>query len=108
MCPSMFTWVSAYTAYVVATLLSDRQFLEKTYFPTLRRRIQVRRDQVAHSLCEMGIPFVQANGGMFYFIDLSQWLQFAGEKHLELELLHELMKGGVFLEPGSVRLPQLC
>ncbi|GKT95018.1 1-aminocyclopropane-1-carboxylate synthase-like protein 1 [Colletotrichum tofieldiae] len=103
--PSMFGWVSAWSAAVASLILDDRHFLQNAYFPTLQKRLDTRRGQVMAQLTQLDVPFVAPEAGFFVFVDLSRWLDqapiHARRGSTELELLSQLMANRVFLEPGQ-------
>lgn len=100
---SMFTWVSAYGGIVATKLLSDFDYINNVYLPTLAKALDERRKYVGEILAANHIPYTIPDAAFFVFIDLCGWLWHFEEadQGRELALLKYLMNHGVFLEPGQ-------
>lgn len=99
----MFTWVSAFGGLVSAKLLSDLDFVSRTYLPKYRQVLSDRRTYVKAVLARLRIPYTDPDAAFFVFLDLSSWLpNFDGDNgaERELALLEYLIDRRVFLEPG--------
>ncbi|KAH7357686.1 hypothetical protein B0T11DRAFT_298897 [Plectosphaerella cucumerina] len=108
MTPSMFGWVSAWSAAAATAVLSDPRDLERIYFPTLEKRLSSRRYDVLQRLTQPDIPHVVPEACFFVFIDLSRWMDKisvhgsgGGGGNAELELLPLMMTSRIFLESGQ-------
>lgn len=105
----MFTWVSAFGGIVSTKLLSDIEYVSKTYLPKYHKLLGERREHLSSVLATHQIPYTEPDAAFFMFIDLSRWLSnFEGDDgQREIALLEHLLENGVFLEPGRAMMSTL-
>lgn len=105
----MFTWVSAFGGILSTKLLSDIEYISKTYLPKYHKLLGERREHLSNMLVTRQIPYTEPDAAFFMFVDLSRWLSdFEGDDgQREMALLEHLLENGVFLEPGRAMMSTL-
>lgn len=77
-----------------------------------RERLEKKYRAVTTLMGENDVPFLEANGGLFIWIDLSRWLKYfpsdsSESETRETKLCRYLIQHGVFLSMGQVSSPYL-
>ncbi|GMH22683.1 hypothetical protein Nepgr_024526 [Nepenthes gracilis] len=108
---SSFGLVSTQTQYLIASMLSDDEFVEK-YIYECRMRLAARYKAFTWGLCQMGIHCLNSNAGLFVWMDLRHLLSkptIEAETKLWTRIINEVKlnvsPGSSFhcLEPGWFR-----
>lgn len=97
---SRFSSISAPTQRLVASMLSDKRFIQE-YLETNRYRIQQVHDKFVDCLSKLGIKCAKSSAGMFCWADMSGLIRPYSEKG-ELELWEKFMSvSKINITPGS-------
>jgi aspartate/methionine/tyrosine aminotransferase len=97
---SHWSVVSGDTQHLLTTMLSDEEWTEH-YLDEMRSRLNTSYQATTSALNAAGIPYTEAQAGMFLLVDLRQYLDEAswtGEDELWRRILDET---NVNLTPGS-------
>lgn len=97
---SSFTLISSQTQYLLASMLSDREFTQN-YIETNRQRLKKRYETIIQGLRAAGIECLPGNAGLFCWMNLSTLLETPtteGELSLWNSILHEVKLN---ISPGS-------
>ncbi|WOK98470.1 hypothetical protein Cni_G07182 [Canna indica] len=97
---SSFGLVSSQTQYLLAALLSDKEFTRK-YVSENRRRIKERHGRLVEGLRRIGIDCLKSDSGLFCWVDMRHLLSsnsFRGEMELWKKIVYEV---GLNISPGS-------
>ncbi|XP_074577734.1 1-aminocyclopropane-1-carboxylate synthase 7 isoform X2 [Curcuma longa] len=97
---SSFTLVSSQTQKMLASMLSDREFIGN-YLETNRKRLKERHEYIVEGLKNAGIECLQGNAGLFCWMNLAPMLNEStreGELRLWKLILHEVKLN---ISPGS-------
>ncbi|XP_042400236.1 1-aminocyclopropane-1-carboxylate synthase 7-like, partial [Zingiber officinale] len=97
---SSFTLVSSQTQKMLASMLSDRVFVEN-YLETNRKRLKERHDYIVEGLKDAGIECLRGNAGLFCWMNLAPLLKETtreGELELWKLILQEVKLN---ITPGS-------
>lgn len=92
--------------------MKDKENVRR-YIETNQKRLTSRYEAVTTLMKEHHIPHVDANGGLFIWIDLRKWLNYfsdrgnvsgglSGTAARELKLAQHLVKHGVHMSRGKV------
>eukprot|EP00210_Caulerpa_lentillifera_P003736 g3569.t1 len=84
----------------LAAMLSDLDFVDK-FFKENKQRLKKSYTILTDGLKEIGIPFQEANAGLFVWVDLREFLEesnFASER----KLFEKLFDYGLLLSPGEL------
>lgn len=99
--------VSVQTQTLLANVLSDRAFLDE-YIPDNQSRLQDSKSVVQRYLTELGIPFIEPSGGLFFWICLKDYLQFfngegddASREGALVKYLESYNCAGVMIDAGA-------
>ncbi|PWA52664.1 ACC synthase 1 [Artemisia annua] len=71
---SSFGLVSTQTQHMIASMLSDNDFVEK-FISESRIRLAHRHDLFAKELSQVGIGSLESNAGLFFWMDLRRFLK---------------------------------
>ena len=97
---SSFTLISSQTQYLLASMLSNKEFTEN-YIKTNRERLRKRYNMIIEGLRSAGIECLKGNAGLFCWMNLSPLLEKPtreGELTLWNSMLHEVKLN---ISPGS-------
>ncbi|KAI4311471.1 hypothetical protein MLD38_036365 [Melastoma candidum] len=97
---SSFGLVSSQTQLLVASMLSDEEFVEK-FLEESPRRLRARHRKFVRALGEVGIGCLQGNAGLFFWMDLRHFLKeqtFEEEMRLWRVIVHDVRLN---VSPGS-------
>lgn len=97
---SSFTLISSQTQYLLASMLSDKEFAAN-YIKTNRDRLKKRYDMIVKGLKSAGIDCLEGNAGLFCWMNLSPMLEEktkVGELKLWDSILNEVKLN---ISPGS-------
>jgi aspartate/methionine/tyrosine aminotransferase len=92
--------VSNHTQWMLGQILSDDEFLP-SYIQENQKRLTRSFRVVTHRLSALSIPFVEATGSLFVWLDMSEFLQEhtpEGDHRLWMDIYN---KTGVLLTPGD-------
>ena len=104
---SLFIWVASFSAAFFTYFLSNDKLVDG-YLSTFQDRLKKAYLKTTTAMREQKIPYLPANGGLFIWIDLSQWLQYfddgseTGKASQEHQHTLSLIKKGVVLSLGEV------
>ncbi|KAK1637897.1 1-aminocyclopropane-1-carboxylate synthase [Colletotrichum phormii] len=89
---------------IAAAMFEDRVWHDE-FIASSRRSIAGAYEFVTTRLREMGVGFVEANAGLFVYVDLSPWLppseEYESDREREFALAERFVERGVFLHPGE-------
>ncbi|KAI7725759.1 hypothetical protein M8C21_011086 [Ambrosia artemisiifolia] len=97
---SSFTLISSQTQFLLASMLSDKNFTRK-YIKINRERLKKRYEMIINGLKKAGIECLKGNAGLFCWMNLSPYLE---ERTIKSELaiwktiMHEVRLN---ISPGS-------
>ncbi|CAL0312622.1 unnamed protein product [Lupinus luteus] len=97
---SSFGLVSTQTQYLLASMLSDDEFVER-FLTESAKRLEQRHRVFTMGLARVGITCLQSNGGLFVWMDLHHLLKsptFEAEMELWKVIIHEVK---INVSPGS-------
>ncbi|KAJ3672813.1 hypothetical protein LUZ60_006187 [Juncus effusus] len=97
---SSFGLISSQTQYLLAMLLSDKNFT-RNYVMENKRRIRDRQERLVEGLERIGISCLDSNAGLFCWVDMRHLLKkntFKGEMDLWKKIVYEV---GLNVSPGS-------
>ncbi|CAL9190308.1 unnamed protein product [Musa hybrid cultivar] len=97
---SSFGLISSQTQYLLAALLSDKEFTEK-YVRESQKRLKERHDMLVEGLRRIGIGCLEGNAGLFCWVDMTHLLRsntFEGEMELWKKIVYRV---GLNISPGS-------
>lgn len=97
---SSFGLISSQTQYLLAMLLSDKDFTAN-YVKENKRRIRIRHNQLVDRLAGIGIRCLESNAGLFCWVDMRHLLKhntFQGEMELWKKIVYHV---GLNVSPGS-------
>lgn len=92
--------IPAQTQVLLTNLIKDKEWLDKTFFPTNKRRLRNAYQMACDALGEVGIPFLPGECGLFIWVDFRELLPTSSFED-EMHLLHCMTTHGVFIFPGS-------
>ncbi|OJJ01955.1 hypothetical protein ASPVEDRAFT_41494 [Aspergillus versicolor CBS 583.65] len=97
-----FSWLTVFSDVFVSRFLSQLDLVQD-YLNTYLPRLAEAYHRTVSALDEYNIPFEQASGGLFIFIDLHGWIHhFAdSQPEPEIQLCEWLIEHGVFLNAGQ-------
>uniref|UniRef100_A0A4W3JJJ9 1-aminocyclopropane-1-carboxylate synthase-like protein 1 n=1 Tax=Callorhinchus milii TaxID=7868 RepID=A0A4W3JJJ9_CALMI len=98
--------------YILSQLIADREWINKTFLPTNRRRLREACHILVDGLTSLGIPVLRSSAGLFVWADFRKFLvtqTFEAEMELWWKFIAEklyISPGGAFYccEPGWFRL----
>ncbi|EDV21831.1 1-aminocyclopropane-1-carboxylate synthase-like protein 1 [Trichoplax sp. H2] len=96
---SRFSGISPPTQKQLTNMITDYDWLDNVYFPTMRRRLKESYEIVRQTLDELGIRYVIPKAGLFVWVDLIEFMpsvDLEGERKLWLSIL----ENGVGTAPG--------
>ncbi|UQC81736.1 1-aminocyclopropane-1-carboxylate synthase [Colletotrichum lupini] len=92
---------------IASAMFEDRVWHDE-FIASSRRAIAGAYGFVTGRLREMGVGYVEANAGLFVYIDLSPWLpppweegEYESDRDREFALAERFVERGVFLHPGE-------
>ncbi|XP_068636153.1 1-aminocyclopropane-1-carboxylate synthase-like [Aristolochia californica] len=97
---SSFGLVSTQTQHLLASMLSDEEFID-TYLVESARRLAMRHKLFTAGLSQVGIDYLKGNAGLFIWMDLRKLLKeptFEGEMVLWRTIIHNVKLN---VSPGS-------
>ncbi|KAJ1411777.1 Pyridoxal phosphate-dependent transferase, major domain [Sesbania bispinosa] len=97
---SSFGLVSTQTQYLIASILSDDEFVER-FLAESSKRLAQRYRVFTGGLAKVGIKCLQSNGGLFVWMDLRDLLKkptYESEMELWRVIIHEVK---INVSPGS-------
>lgn len=97
---SSFGLVSTQTQYLMASMLSDDEFVER-FLAESAKRLAQRHMVFTNGLLKVGIKCLQSNGGLFVWMDLRHLLKkatFESEMELWRVIIHEVK---INVSPGA-------
>eukprot|EP00253_Pinus_taeda_P028019 PITA_28019 len=97
---SSFSLVSSQTQHLIASMLSDMEFVRK-YLAENSRRLRKRHEMFVSGLRVAGINCLDSNAGLFCWVDLRHLLQSCSEEGEILLWKIILKKIGLNVSPGS-------
>ncbi|KAL3456941.1 pyridoxal phosphate-dependent transferase [Aspergillus heterothallicus] len=108
-----FSWLTVFSDVFVSRFLSQLDLVQG-YLDTYRPRLAEAYHRTVAALDRYNIPFQQASGGLFIFIDLHGWIHHFADSQLshddqaekptpspEIQLCEWLIEHGVFLNAGQ-------
>ncbi|RDW77506.1 hypothetical protein BP6252_05559 [Coleophoma cylindrospora] len=107
---ALFTWLTSFSTAFFTWFISNDKFVDE-YLNTFQRRLKQAYLKTSEAMDKHGIPYLQANGGFFIFIDLSGWLQYFegtdgpqqdGKQSREEQLCRYMIKKGVYAIMGEL------
>jgi hypothetical protein len=106
---SWFTWITASSANFAAQFLGQLDIVQD-YITTYQSRLLQAYKTAKGALNCHQIPFNPADAGLFFLIDLGEWVSYFegpdsaadSNETREIQLCKWLVDGGVFLNPGQV------
>lgn len=94
-----YTSVPTPTQYILEEMITDTEWLNQLI--TLNhQRLKMNRNLVSKTLAQEKISFVQPNGGLFVWMNLSKCMK-RNTIRCETELFEKLMSSGLYLVPGQ-------
>ncbi|KAJ0701962.1 putative 1-aminocyclopropane-1-carboxylate synthase [Helianthus annuus] len=97
---SSFTLISSQTQFLLASMLSNKEFTEK-YIKINRERLRKRYETIVDGLKKAGIECLKGNAGLFCWMNLSPYLKEA-TRESELEIWKTIMEEvKLNISPGS-------
>ncbi|CAL9079605.1 unnamed protein product [Musa textilis] len=97
---SSFGMVSSQTQYLLAALLSDKEFTDK-YLLENQMRLKERHDMLVEGLRRIGIGCLKGSAALFCWVDMRHLLKsntFKGEMELWKKIVYQV---GLNISPGS-------
>ncbi|RRT35449.1 hypothetical protein B296_00053263 [Ensete ventricosum] len=97
---SSFGMVSSQTQYLLAALLSDKEFTDK-YLLENQKRLKERHDMLVEGLRRIGIRCLKGSAALFCWVDMRHLLKsntFKGEMELWKKIVYQV---GLNISPGS-------
>ncbi|XP_027361545.1 1-aminocyclopropane-1-carboxylate synthase-like [Abrus precatorius] len=97
---SSFGLVSTQTQYLIASMLSDDEFVER-FLQESAKRLATRYGVFCRGLAQVGIKCLQSNAGLFLWMDLHRLLKkptFEAEMELWRVIIHQVK---INISPGS-------
>ncbi|KAE9597784.1 hypothetical protein Lal_00041431 [Lupinus albus] len=97
---SSFGLVSTQTQYLIASMVSDDDFVGR-FLAESAKRLEQRHRMFTMGLSRVGIKCLQSNGGLFVWMDLHHLMKtpnFEGEMELWKVIIHEVK---INVSPGS-------
>ncbi|CAI9297488.1 unnamed protein product [Lactuca saligna] len=97
---SSFTLISSQTQFLLASMLSDKEFTQK-YIKINRERLKKRYEMIINGLRKAGIECLEGNAGLFCWMNLSPYLEDAtikSEIAIWKTIMHEVRLN---ISPGS-------
>lgn len=96
----IFHDIPAQTQVLLTNLIKDKEWLDKTFFPTNKQRLRNAYEMACDALEEVGIPFLPGECGLFIWVDFRELLLTSSFED-EMHLLDCMITHGVFIFPGS-------
>ncbi|KAJ0567017.1 putative 1-aminocyclopropane-1-carboxylate synthase [Helianthus annuus] len=97
---SSFTLISSQTQFLLASMLSDKEFTRK-YIKINRERLKKRYEMIINGLKKAGIECLKGNAGLFCWMNLSPFLEeptIKSELAIWKTIMHEVRLN---ISPGS-------
>ncbi|XP_076900916.1 1-aminocyclopropane-1-carboxylate synthase 7-like [Bidens hawaiensis] len=97
---SSFTLISSQTQFLLASMLSDKDFTQK-YIKINRERLKKRYEMIINGLQKAGIECLKGNAGLFCWMNLSPYLEeptIKSELAIWNTIMHEVRLN---ISPGS-------
>ncbi|KAL8236453.1 hypothetical protein R6Q59_017534 [Mikania micrantha] len=97
---SSFTLISSQTQFLLASMLSDKKFIQK-YIKINRERLKKRYEMIINGLRNAGIECLKGNAGLFCWMNLSPYLEeptIKSELTIWKTIMHEVRLN---ISPGS-------
>ncbi|OLN89071.1 1-aminocyclopropane-1-carboxylate synthase-like protein 1 [Colletotrichum chlorophyti] len=90
---------------LAAAMLEDRVWQDQ-FISLSRQRVAAAYKFVTGRLRALGVRYLEANAGLFLYVDLSPWLPsdlatYESDRAREFALAEKLLEEGVFLHPGE-------
>ncbi|GJU83413.1 1-aminocyclopropane-1-carboxylate synthase 7-like protein [Tanacetum coccineum] len=97
---SSFTLISSQTQFLVASMLSNKEFTQR-YIKINRERLRRRYEMIVEGLKKAGIECLKGNAGLFCWMNLSPYLK-DDTKESEIEIWKAIMEEvKLNISPGS-------
>ncbi|KAH6991341.1 pyridoxal phosphate-dependent transferase [Ilyonectria sp. MPI-CAGE-AT-0026] len=103
---ALFTWVTHFSTQMWTDFIQDNKNVQD-YVRINRERLEKKYRAVTTLMGENGVPFLEANGALFIWIDLSRWLKYfpsdsSESETRETKLCRYFIQHGVFLSMGQL------
>uniref|UniRef100_UPI00398E9F17 1-aminocyclopropane-1-carboxylate synthase-like protein 1 n=1 Tax=Pristiophorus japonicus TaxID=55135 RepID=UPI00398E9F17 len=85
--------------YVLSQLIADREWINKTFLSTNRRRLREAHHIIVDGLAALGIPVLRSSAGLFVWADFRKFLR-TQTSESEMELWWKLIDGKLYISPG--------
>ncbi|NWU98293.1 1A1L1 protein, partial [Upupa epops] len=86
--------------HVLSQFLRDRDWLDKVFLPTNRKRLKEARTLLVAGLADLGIPVLSSSGGLYVWADFRKFLKSATFE-AELDLWQRLLDERLLISPGK-------
>uniref|UniRef100_A0A6G1RV18 1-aminocyclopropane-1-carboxylate synthase homolog (Inactive) like n=1 Tax=Hypotaenidia okinawae TaxID=2861861 RepID=A0A6G1RV18_9GRUI len=86
--------------HVLCQLLRDRDWLDKVFFPTNKKRLKEAQNILVDGLADVGIPVLKSSGGLYVWADFRKFLR-SQTFEAELELWQKLLDKKLLISPGK-------
>lgn len=106
----LFSWVTHFSTRFWVDFIRDQDAV-RDYVSLNQSRLRQKSLEVSSLLHKRGIPHLEANAGLFIWLNLSKWLEYFPGGHeddqnetQEVRLTRHMIKYGVYMGMGSVSL----
>uniref|UniRef100_A0A8C5Q9D2 Aminotransferase class I/classII large domain-containing protein n=1 Tax=Leptobrachium leishanense TaxID=445787 RepID=A0A8C5Q9D2_9ANUR len=96
----LFHQCSGPTQHVISRLLSDREWLDGTFFPINKQRLKASQLILVNGLQELGIPVLRSSAGLYVWADFRKFLT-SQTFEAEMELWWTFLREKLYIAPGK-------
>ncbi|XP_065918321.1 uncharacterized protein [Dysidea avara] len=90
---------ASYVSQMLTTMINDREWLEKIYFPNCLKRLREQMETTTIWLKKNGIPFIRPMGGLFVYANFNKFLSDSTHE-AETALWDKFFDVGVYITPS--------
>ncbi|XP_065918320.1 probable inactive 1-aminocyclopropane-1-carboxylate synthase-like protein 2 [Dysidea avara] len=90
---------ASYVRQMLTTMISDREWLEKMYFPTCIKRLREQLEMTIDWLNKNGVPFIRPMGGLYIYANFNKFLS-DSTCEAETALCDKFFDVGVYITPS--------
>ncbi|NXT75605.1 1A1L1 protein, partial [Zapornia atra] len=87
--------------HVLSQFLRDRDWLDKVFFPTNKKRLKEAQNILVDGLADVGIPVLKSSGGLYVWADFRKVCKKSQTFEAELELWQKLLDKKLLISPGK-------